>query len=106
MPEDADLLLAGTAGKGIAVVTLNRPGARNALNAALREALYRTMADLEADPAAVQNVLGTYDAAASLTRTEALEMESRRSGEWMRQRSGGDFDATRRSVTERGSRQL
>ena len=60
----------------------------------------------EADPAAVQNVLGTYDEAASMTRSEALEMEFRRSGEWLRNRGGGDLDAARRAVTDRGSRQL
>ena len=59
----------------------------------------------EVDPAAVQNLLGTYDAAASMTRSEALEMESRRSGEWLARRSAGDFEATRRSVTERGHKQ-
>lgn len=59
----------------------------------------------EVDPAAVQNLLGTYDAAASMTRSEALEMESHRSGEWLANRSSGDFEATRRSVTERGREQ-
>jgi len=34
----------------VAVVTLDRPAARNALNAALRSALARTMASLDSDP--------------------------------------------------------
>lgn len=34
---------------GVASVTLNRPRARNALNAALRSALWRTMGELDAD---------------------------------------------------------
>ncbi|MGI9578428.1 MAG: enoyl-CoA hydratase-related protein, partial [Microthrixaceae bacterium] len=34
---------------GVATVTLNRPGVRNALDAALRSSLYRAMADLESD---------------------------------------------------------
>lgn len=37
------------AGDGVAVVTLNRPEARNALSAQLREALCETLADLAAD---------------------------------------------------------
>jgi len=35
---------------GVAIVTLDRPEARNALNAALRSALHRTMASLDSDP--------------------------------------------------------
>ena len=35
---------------GVAVVTLNRPDARNALNSELRRAVPRTMRDLDADP--------------------------------------------------------
>ena len=35
---------------GVAVVTLDRPEARNALNAELRSALYHTMSRLDADP--------------------------------------------------------
>jgi enoyl-CoA hydratase len=63
----------------------------------------RIAADVaEVEPAAVQNLLGTYDAAASMTRTEALRMELRRSGEWLASRTSGDLEATRRSVTERG----
>jgi enoyl-CoA hydratase len=43
-----DVLLVDTA-EGVAVVTLNRPEARNALNVALLRALPATMADLDAD---------------------------------------------------------
>ncbi len=35
--------------EGIAVVTLNRPSARNALSASLRKALYRTIGELDTD---------------------------------------------------------
>lgn len=37
-------------GGGHAVVTMHRPAARNALNAALRAALYETLGELDADP--------------------------------------------------------
>jgi enoyl-CoA hydratase len=43
-----DVLLVDTA-EGVAVVTLNRPEARNSLNVALLRALPATMADLDAD---------------------------------------------------------
>lgn len=48
---------------GIAVVTMNRPDARNALNAALRSALHRTMAALDADDAVDAIVLTGADPA-------------------------------------------
>ena len=35
---------------GIAVVTLNRPEAMNALSKAMRSALYKAMTELDADP--------------------------------------------------------
>ncbi|MCP4435615.1 MAG: enoyl-CoA hydratase [Actinomycetia bacterium] len=60
----------------------------------------------EAEPAAVQHVLATYDAAADCTRAEAFQMEARRSGEWLTSRGGGDLDAARKAVTERGRRQV
>jgi enoyl-CoA hydratase len=44
----ADLVLVEKA-EGVAVVTLNRPDAMNALSTALRAALYRAMIDVEAD---------------------------------------------------------
>ena len=46
---ERDAILLTEVRDGIATVTLNRPGARNALDAALRSQLYRTMADLEDD---------------------------------------------------------
>ena len=35
---------------GVAVVTLNRPEAMNALSKAMRSALYRAMVDIDGDP--------------------------------------------------------
>lgn len=47
----------------VATVTLNRPDARNALNKALRKAIYRTMRDLEADESVRAVVLTGADPA-------------------------------------------
>ena len=47
----------------VAVVTLDRPRARNALNAALRRALYETMSQLDADPSVHVVVLTGADPA-------------------------------------------
>jgi enoyl-CoA hydratase len=48
---------------GYAVVTLNRPGARNALNAELRSRLHRTMRSLDGDPDIAAVVLTGADPA-------------------------------------------
>ena len=48
---------------GYAVVTLNRPGARNALNAELRSRLHRTMRALDGDPDIAAVVLTGADPA-------------------------------------------
>jgi enoyl-CoA hydratase len=50
-------------GDGFATVTLNRPGARNALSTALRKALWATMADLDADEDVAAIVLTGADPA-------------------------------------------
>jgi enoyl-CoA hydratase/carnithine racemase len=47
----------------VATVTLNRPGARNALSRELRKALWKTMTDLEADDAVAAIVLTGADPA-------------------------------------------
>lgn len=47
----------------VATVTLNRPGARNALSQELRRALWRSMADLEADDSVAAIVLTGADPA-------------------------------------------
>ena len=47
----------------VATVTLNRPGARNALSQELRRALWKTMADLEADDSVAAIVLTGADPA-------------------------------------------
>lgn len=49
--------------EGVATVTLNRPDARNALNADLRKALYRTMGELDTDPDVAAIVLTGADPA-------------------------------------------
>lgn len=58
---DQELLVA--VADGIGTVTLNRPGARNALNASLRSALYRTLGELDADPAVRAVILTGTDPA-------------------------------------------
>ena len=58
------------------------------------------------DPAAVEQLMRTYDDGSLLTTAEAFELELRRSAEWLAQRSGDDFEARRRAVTERGRTQI
>ena len=58
------------------------------------------------DPAAVAQLMRTYDDGSLLTAGEALDLELRRSAEWLAQRSTDDFDARRRAVTERGRTQI
>jgi enoyl-CoA hydratase len=57
------------------------------------------------DPAGVAHVFRTYDEGMSCTRAEALEIETRRSMEWLGSRDQGDLDDRRRAVTERGRSQ-
>jgi len=45
------VVLVSTDARGVATVTLNRPGVGNAYNAAMLEALTRGLTDLAADPA-------------------------------------------------------
>jgi enoyl-CoA hydratase len=60
--DDGDVLLVDVADR-VATVTLNRPGARNALNRALRRALHRSMRALDADDAVDVVVLTGADPA-------------------------------------------
>ena len=53
----------------------------------------------------VRRVLLTYDEGARLTGAEAGKLEARVSAEWIRSVSGGDVEARRLAVTERGRRQ-
>lgn len=70
----ADVLLVERDG-GYAVVTLHRPGARNALNAELRTQLHRTMRSLDDDPDIAAVVLTGTDPAfcAGLDLKELVE---------------------------------
>lgn len=61
-PADAPVILVERR-DGVATVTMNRPGARNALNSALRRALWSTMAGLEADDTVAAVVLTGADPA-------------------------------------------
>ncbi len=61
--ETVDGVLLLERGDGHAVVTMDRPQARNALNAALREALHRTMSELDADESVRAVVLTGSDPA-------------------------------------------
>jgi enoyl-CoA hydratase len=61
--ETIDDVLLVERGDGHAVVTLDRPHARNALDAALRRALHRTMAELDADESVRAVVLTGSDPA-------------------------------------------
>ncbi len=58
------------------------------------------------DPTAVAHVLGTYRAQAALSDDEALSIEARRSGEWLRSNDTSGLDSRRRAVTERGRSQM
>ena len=58
------------------------------------------------DPAAVAQLMSTYDEGSLLTAGQALELELRRSAEWLARRTTDDFDDRRRAVTERGRTQL
>ena len=57
------------------------------------------------DPAGVAQLVATYREGALLTAGEALELEQRRSAEWLRSRDTADFDDRRRAVVERGRSQ-
>ena len=65
----------------VATVTLNRPGARNALNRELRSALHRTVRDLDADDGVDVVVLTGASAPGSTSRSwvRARRRRSRRS---------------------------
>jgi enoyl-CoA hydratase len=58
------------------------------------------------DAEGVSHVLATYDAGMATTRAEALDIEARRSGEWLRGRARSDLEARRREVTDRGRSQV
>jgi enoyl-CoA hydratase len=60
---DAEAVLRVERDDGYAVVTLDRPGARNALNARLRADLYDTMRTLDGDPEVAAVVLTGADPA-------------------------------------------
>jgi enoyl-CoA hydratase len=57
------------------------------------------------DPAGVAHIFGTYDEGIACTRAEALDIETRRSIDWLNSGRHGDLDARRRAVTERGRSQ-
>lgn len=57
------------------------------------------------DPAGVAHIFGTYDEGMACTRAEALEVETRRSMEWLRTGAHADLESRRRAVTERGRSQ-
>lgn len=63
MNDSSDPVLLVDRDDRVATVTLNRPAARNALNSELRRALWKTMAELEADDAVAAIVLTGADPA-------------------------------------------
>src|SRR3546814_21015774 len=81
----------------VATVTLNRPGARNALSRELRKALWQTMTELEADGSVAAIVLTGADPAfcAGLDLKELASTAGAALGEIG---AGGDTDPWRRPM--------
>ncbi|WP_407317351.1 enoyl-CoA hydratase/isomerase family protein [Isoptericola halotolerans] len=71
----------------VAVVTLNRPRARNALDLALKEELLGTLRDVAADPAVRAVVLAGAGPAFCVGQDLREHVESLASGAWATQRT-------------------
>ena len=94
----------------VAIVTLNRPDAMNALSSALRAELAsatRLAHDIAgSDPAMVAAYKQLIDDGYALPFGEGLALEHRRSGVANREVNADDIEARRRAVMERGRGQV
>lgn len=72
----SDVILADVA-DGIAVVTMHRPDARNALNTELRQAVPRVLRDLDADPGVRVIILTGADPATLAASHESIQARGR-----------------------------
>lgn len=90
----SDSILLVEKSDGMAVVTLNRPGAMNALNKPLREAIAKTFEELEADPD-VRVVILTGAGKAFCAGLDLKELGSNASA------VGGDGGSVNSTITER-----
>jgi len=77
--DDEDLVLLDRPAAGVARLTLNRPAARNALNAALRRALAQAFQALEDDAsvrrAVIRGSQGCFAAGADASLAAGLQLE-------------------------------
>lgn len=58
------------------------------------------------DAEGVRRILCTYDEGSMMNGADALALEGQVSSEWIKAVTGGDVEARRRAVTERGRRQI